>query len=1031
MLQKAGIRLGTRVVLAACAVMPSTSAAEHHGRVFFGNVPVPGAVVTVTQAGKSLSAVTDRQGLYQFPDLPNGTWTLRVEMQGFRVAEGSISVAADSAAARWDLTLQSLPELLAFAVERKPSELPSLLPRPAAKKPSADTTAKNEPAAEQPPPRPDENTARSADGFLINGSENNAATSKYNLAPAFGNRRPSSKSLYNGSFGAIASNSTFDARPYSLTGLQVPKASYSRLTLAATLGGPLNIKPFLRHGPNFFLAYQWTRNREASTISGLVPTVAQRAGDLSGLVDATGNPLPIYDPVSGAPIASPITVSPQARALLNLYPLPNLAGSTRYNYQTQVLTNSHADALQSRLDKGFGRRDQVYGGFAFRNLRNDTENLFGFRDATQTLGIDGNVHWSHRFPHRLLVDTGYHLTRLRTNVQPYFQNRANVSGDAGITGNDQSTANWGPPDLVFSSVTALTDGISTFNRNRTDALSVLATWTHGRHTTSFGGDFRRQEYNQLQQSNPRGTFTFTGAATRGTTAAGGSDLADFLLGTPDVSRVAFGNADKYFRQSVADGFISDDWRLKPELTINTGLRWDYGAPLTELFGRLVNLDVAPGFAAVAPVLGNSPKGSLTGTTYPSSLVRPDFRKFEPRIAIALRPDPTSTMVIRAGYGIYTDTSVYLTAAQQMAQQAPLSKSVSVSRSATCPLTLANGFIDCGDTTASTFAIDPNFRVGYAQIWNLSVQRDLPGSLVLTGTYLGTKGTRGPQELLPNTYAIGAADPCPQCPSGFIYRTSNGNSIRHAGQVQLRRRLRSGLAASLDYTFAHSIDNDSELGGQGHVVGSTTSDGTAAATSVNSQIAQNWRDLRAERSNSSFDQRHSLQAQVQYTSGMGAHAGTLLNGWRGRLLKEWTVAAQIAAGTGTPQTPEYLASVPGSGVTGPLRASRTGAPVSIAPAGYRAGYHLNAAAYATPAAGQFGSAGRNSITGPNQFTLDTSLARTFRLHDRFNLDVRLDATNLLNHVVFTAWNSITNSTTFGLPVSNNPMRSLQLTARLRF
>ena len=116
----------------------------------------------------------------------------------------------------------------------------------------------------------------------------------------------------------------------------------------------------------------------------------------------------------------------------------------------------------------------------------------------------------------------------------------------------------------------------------------------------------------------------------------------------------------------------------------------------------------------------------------------------------------------------------------------------------------------------TFAIDPNFRVGYAQNWQLPVQRDLPGALVMTATYLGIKGTRGMQEFLPNTYPIGAANPCPSCPAGFVYRTSNGNSTREAGQIQLRRRLRSGFTASLDYTYAKAVDDDAQVGAQGHV-----------------------------------------------------------------------------------------------------------------------------------------------------------------------------------------------------------------------
>jgi hypothetical protein len=1008
-------------------------ASEHHGLVFFGGVPVPGATVTVTHGASQSSTVTDRQGLYEFADLPDGVWTIRIEMRGFSVLEGEVTVAANAAQDTWELKMLGLEKMLAETKIASPENRPleTRIAHTDDAKGAPKPAEMNGPDATQA----GSDSERSSDGLLISGSESNAATSQYSLDPSFGNRKPGVKSLYTGGLGTIVGNSTFDARPYALAGLALPKASYSRITTIATLGGPLNIPHLMYHGPNFFVAYQWTRDHDAAIQSGLVPTSPERDGDLSGLLNALGQPVTIYNPATGLPFAGPIPVSAPAQALLKLYPLPNLNDNSRYNYQTQVLNNTHADALQSRLTKTLGRRDQVYGGFGFRSTRADSANLFQFRDTTNTLGIDTNANWSHLYRHQYLVLLGYHFTRLRTEITPEFTGKENISGGAGITGNDQDPMNWGPPTLAFSSgIAGLTDGVSEFNRNRTDALSANVSWTHRRHTVKFGGDFRRQEFNEYTQQNPRGTFTFTGAATQGSAAAAnsttGSDLADFLMGVPDTSALAYGNPDKYLRQSVYDAFATDDWRVKPELTINAGMRWEYGAPITELHGRLVNLDIAPEFSAVAPVLASSPTGSLTGMAYPSSLVRPDETGFEPRVGISWRPLPASTMVVRAGYGIYRDTSLYLSSAEMMAQQSPLSKSLNVANSATCPLTLANGFLSCPGTTANTFAVDPNLRVGYAQDWQLAVQHDLPGATVMTVTYLGTKGTRGMQEFLPNTNPIGAATLCTACPTGFIYRTSNGNSTREAGEVQLRRRLRSGFTASLDYTFAKALDDDSQVGAQGHVEATeTTALGTTSASQPSAQptIAQDWRNLGGERGLSTFDQRHLLKAQVQYTSGMGVHGGTLLSGWNGRLLKDWTVMTQISAGSGLAESPVYLATVPGTGVTGTIRPDPTGAPIHQG----AAGYFLNVAAYSAPVTGQWGTARRNSITGPGQFSLDTSLMRAFRLRDPLHLDVRLDATNLLNHAVFTSWNTTVNSTIFGLPAATNSMRSLQLSGRLRF
>ncbi len=532
-------------------------------------------------------------------------------------------------------------------------------------------------------------------------------------------------------------------------------------------------------------------------------------------------------------------------------------------------------------------------------------------------------------------------------------------------------------------------------------------WNRARHNISFGGDFRRQQFNYLSQQDPRGDFTFTGASTQATVngvpvAGTGSDFAGFLLGIPDTSSIAFGNADKYFRASSYDAYVSDDWRINPGLTVNAGIRWEYGAPITELYGRLVNLDIAPGFTAATPVVAS---------TFPDSLIHPDKAAFQPRIAFSWRPMSASSMVVRGSYGVYYNTSVYQPIAIQMAQQSPLSKSLRVQNSPANPLTLANGFNASSTSTANTFAVDPNFRVGYSQNWQLSVQRDLPASLVLTALYQGSKGTRGMQEFLPNTYPVGALNPCPACPTGFAYLTSNGNSTRESGQIQLRRRLHNGFTANLQYTFSKSID-DSALGGRGQ------------AANV---IAQNWLDLAAERSLSNFDQRHQLMAQVQYTSGMGIGGGTLMSGWRGALFKEWTFVSQINAGSGLPLTPVYLAAVRGTGVTGSIRPDYTGAPVHNAPPGF----FLNPAAYVAPATGQWGNAGRNSITGPAQFVLNAGMGRTFRVNDRLTADLRIDATNALNHVTFPNWNTIVTSAQFGLPTIANPMRSVETTFRLRF
>ena len=977
-------------------------AAQHSGQVLFSGLPVPGASVTASQGEKKMHLVTDAEGAYAFADLSDGAWTVEVQMTGFSALSRQVTVSANAPAEKWELALLPLDQIKSVIPMGTRVSAP---PPPAPSVPNASPAALPKESA----PKEAKSEDETADGLLINGSSNNGAASPFAQFAAFGNSRSGHRGLYNGGIGIIGDISVLDAQSFSLTGQETPKPSYSRITGVATLGGPLRIHHLLKNGPVFFLGYQWTRNRDANTTTGLVPTLAER----NGLIPAS-------------------RVSPQALSLLTFYPLPNFAGSWRYNYQIPLVNTTHQDALQARLNKSIGQRNQIYGRLAFQDTRSSSPNLFSFLDTTDVLGLAADTNWSHRFGSHVFTTFGYQFSRLSTHAVPYFENRQNVSGDAGITGNNQAPLNWGPPSLTFSSgITGLSDGLPASNHNQTGSVSDSTLWIRGRHHVTLGGDFRRQQFNYLSQQNPRGSFNFTGTVS-------GSDFTDFLLGVPDTSSIAFGNADKYFRDSVYDFYATDDWRMSPELTINAGVRWEYGAPITELYGRLVNLDVAPGFAAVAPVVGNNPLGPLTGARYPSSLVHPDKHGVEPRIGIAWRPLSGSSLVVRAGYGIYYNTSVYQNIATQVAQQAPLSKSLSVANSAANPLTLANGFSVTASSTTDTFGVDPNFRIGYAQNWQVSVQRDLPGSLQMTATYLGIKGTRGMQEFLPNTLPTGAANACFVCPSGYVYLSSGGNSTREAGQFQLRRRLHSGITATLQYIFSKAIDDDSSLGGQGFgltqsAVGSgngspsSTLAPPSAASGPNAMIAQNWLDLSAERSRSSFDQRHSLNAQIQYTTGMGLAGGTLLSGWRAGLLREWTFASLIGAGSGLPETPMLPTPVNGTGIIGPLRPDYTGAALYAAPAGL----FLNPAAYAVPLPGQWGNAGRNTITGPAQFTLNASMGRTFRVNDRFNLDLRVDSANALNHVVFNSWNTNVTSAQFGSPTSANSMRSLQTTLRLRF
>jgi hypothetical protein len=1066
---------------AAPAGSATSATSPYRGVVTFGGLPLPGATITATQGTKTETAVSDADGAFQFDDLGDGKWTIDIEMQTFAPVHAEVTMAPNVPAGAYELKLLSPEQIQASAqtakpaVEAPPAPATAQTPQPQqtqqAQQPQGKKPAQsNAPAAPQEIPKAPEENEESADGFLVQGSVNNAATSQYATNPAFGNTRSGSKGLYTGGFQVNESNSALNAQSYALSGQPTSKPSWNIFTGSATLQGPMNIPRVLPHGPTFSVSYQWTRNTSAPILTGLVPTQAEQGGDLSKLTNAEGQPVDIYDPVtgcgfgqtakasgSGYTCSGPITniilatgparesLSPQAAYLLSQFYAkltPNVTGSSAYNYQAAVLDNTHTDAMQSRFNKSVGRRDQFNGRFAFQSTRSDSVNLFGFVDETGQLGITTNVQWSHRLKPRVFLFTNFTFSRLRTELTPNFAYRKNVSGPNGanISDNDQDPADWGPPGLGFSSGFAgLSDANSSFNRTRSDDVSVSTLIYHGKHNITAGAELNKRNYDDFFQQNPRGTFTFNGAATAGTAggSASGSDLADFLIGIPDASSIAYGNADKYFREPVYNAYISDDWQVLPILTINAGLRWDYGAPITELNGNLVNLVVSSNYSEAQAVLASNPVDTSTGAHYPASLIDPERRMFEPRIGATWRPIPASSVVIKAGYGLYPDSSVYQNFILNMAQQAslPNTTSFSIQNSATsCPLSLSSFSVPastCTTGTLDTFAIDPHFRIGYLQAWYLSVQRDLPFALQATATYRGYKGTHGPQQIMPNSYWLGMPVPNPTYPSGFVYETSNGSSIREEGQFQLRRRLRSGFTSTLTYTFSKSIDDDAYLGGAGHQIASGGGSAQSASLSTAAgAIAQDWQNPRAERSLSSFDQRQLVNLTAQYTSGQGLGGGSLMSGWRGRALKEWTVLGNMTFGTGLPETPVYPALVPGAGSNSILRPDLTGAPIYSSGGNSGTGAHLNAAAYTEPSGG-WGTAGRDSITGPDQFTFNSSLARTFRPHGKWYLDVIVNSTNTLNHAAFTGWNSYVTSDQFGLPSSAGAMRSLQTSLYLRW
>ena len=658
------------------------AASDYFGQVTFNGLPVPGVTITATQGNQKALATTDQDGIYHLPDLIDGVWNVTIDMLGFTTITHEITVPAAKEPAPVALTVRSFDEI-AREIAAPPPERPIAAVRD---QPPIDLSVLVGPTG-----------MGAADGLLINGSLNNGASTPFAIPRAIGNNRPRLPPVYSYALGLQLGNSAWDARPFSVGGSPLSTPSYTDTQALGTFDGPLRL-PWLRNRITVTVGYQGASSTSINTQFTRVPTDRERAGDLSQTLDALGRPVRIIDPATGRPFgdsAIPVDrISPQALALLAYYPRADPAANGRFNYQAPVVTATRQDGLRTRATYTIRDQNRINGAASYQRNAADTTSLFGFKDSRESTVFETQAGVSLRPSRYVTVNARYQYSRTAVESVPYFADRVNVSGDAGITGNDQDPRNWGPPSLTFASdLAGLTSG------NYASTASQMHTWAadvsrfRGAHSVAVGAEIRMHVNDVLAQDNPRGGFGFTGAVS-------GFDFADFLLGLPQTSTIGFGNPDKDFRGNSYAAYVTDDWRIGPALTLNVGLRWEYEAPVTEARGRLANLDIAPGFTAVSPVLAGE-TGVLTGIEYSNALVRTDKRGFQPRLGVAWRPVPGSPLVVRGGYGLYRNTNVYQSIASLLAAQPPFSTTFDIASDPSNPLTLANGFTRDSRHDAST------------------------------------------------------------------------------------------------------------------------------------------------------------------------------------------------------------------------------------------------------------------------------------------------------------------------------------------
>ena len=871
-----------------------------------------------------------------------------------------------------------------------------------------------------------------------------------------------------GSFYDQYSSSALDAKPFTIGDASAPKIPSWSEQIGGNLGGPLVI-PHIYDGRDktfFFVNYDSTWTRSAVNEISTVPTLAERGGDFTdrGVTlycpsanpgGALGTAIQADCPSAGAILnpaqpgvipgnimaAEPSTIT----GLLNFIPAPTsgLTGLTNnFLLQTTVPTQTNRlnvrvlQTISPKLNARIIYAINAGDSHSFQNFP-DFESNQSSRGQSVTLGLTQNLTSSW------INDTQLIFTRQRTRNLNNFAFVNNAAADLGITGVSPAPIDWGVPQLGFTNYTGAGTAVPSLTRNQTYRFVDGVTNTRAKHTVTFGVDVRRMENNTDSDPDPNGQFTFGGLETAlpGSTGLAmpntGWDFADFLLDLPTATDLRTGTPSVYFRSWGFATYVSDDWRIRPDFSFQYGVRYELFTPYTELYNHISDIQLNSTFTEATVVCPLQTASCNAASS--SALINTDHHNLAPRVGIAWRPpfkklqDHHATTV-RAGYSMLYNEGIYGQLAGELANQFPWANSERFT-TATCQassqtLTLQTGFPSAclsssGISITNTYAVNPDYKVGYAQVWNLSSETALMDNTSLTVTYTGTKGTgldmlfafnRSGRSTPGTPYTVPDA-------GTFTYDTTGGNSIFHSLQVRLQHRMSHGMMFNTIYTYGKSIDDASSIGGGSSVV------------------VQNPQDISAEYGLSSFDIRHQLRANYVYALPLGDGHRFAQKGLTSDLFGNWRFSGNIAAQTGTP----FTAKVQGSSVanTGGGGAFASRADQSCdpnLPASERTVLHyFNTACFGTPTESCLdgtelcGTAGRNTIIGPGMFTWNAQLAKTipFGRDRNRRVEVRLEITNLTNTPHFTGLSTVVGSSTFGQITSAGGNRTMDINTRVNF
>lgn len=824
--------------------------------------------------------------------------------------------------------------------------------------------------------------------------------------------------------------SKWDARNYALTGVPSPMIAHFNERFGANLGGPLAI-PKVYNGKNrtfWFVNYELNRRTQANDLFETVATTPERSGNFCD------RGIRLFDPLTGLdgprqPFGCSIPTSrfdPTAMKLMQLIPEPNLPGLI-LNYHRGARIPLSTDIVNFRVLHSLSPRLSILGTYNLVDSRGETiTNFPSLNGNAATLAQNITLGLTQNWTPRLVNETKINFNRNRNQILSTNAYTNNLAAQYGFNGVSTAPIDYGVPLITFANFAELADPAALLVRNQTLRFFDGLSYTLARHNIRAGAEIRRRQLNTYSSPTARGVYSFSGLMTSQLDQSGrsdpttGFDFADFLLGLPNSTNVQFGTSSNYGRSWQYIGYAQDDWRVTPRFSVNYGIRYEFYTPFVEKNNHLANLLINPSVTQVAVVVPG--QSNPFGGALPNSLIRPQSQNFAPRVGLAWRPLKQGGPVVRAGYGIFYNGSIYDSLYSELLNQPPWAQSRTLVTSATPLLTLENGFPPSPpDAVTNIYGADPNYKVGYAQIWNFAIEQQFGKSYVIELLYTGTKGTH--LDLLedPNQAAPGSvigSDQRRRIPNapGFLYETSGANSIYNGFQTRMQKRMSGGLRFQFLYTLGHSIDDASVIG-VGHING----------------LVQDVNNLRAERGNSFFDIRNDFRAWFFYDLPFGGRRHWLRSGIGAKLLGNWQLSTNTLLNTGNHLTP-YITAQNTNGV-GPLfsqRPDQVGDP-NLPANGRTNSRFFNVSAFVLPPNGSFGNAARGTIVGPGLFTVNASVGRRMRFgrDDRYQFELRWEVQNLTNAANFSNVATVVDATDAGVVTGTRPMRSMDILLRLRF